>query len=168
MEQGARFSPCRKWRYELWRRWGDGPTVLWLLLNPSTADETANDPTVERCERRTRAMDGYGGYEVCNIFALRSTHPKALYRAADPIGPDDDAAILIAAQTCERVICGWGNHGRLHNRGAQVLAMLRGNGIEPECLRVTQVGEPGHPLYIGYDTAPRPMPLAALPNRGKL
>lgn len=154
----AAFSPCRTWRYRLWRRWAPGPAILWLLLNPSTADETVNDPTVERCQRRTLAMASgrYGGYMVCNVFALRSTRPKALYQATNPVGPDNDAAIVHCARLAERVICGWGNHGRLHHRSAHVLAMLREAGVVPECLTVTAAGEPGHPLYLGYNAAPRP------------
>lgn len=160
IESGARFSPCRTWRYALWRRWTPGPTVLWLLLNSSSADETTNDPTVERCQRRTRTMEAgrYGGYEVCNIFALRSTDPKGLYMAEDPVGPENDAAIMDRIRAAERVICGWGNHGQLHQRGRQVLAMLRNHGITPECLKITGAGEPGHPLYIPYSADPYPLP----------
>lgn len=134
--------------------------VLWLMLNPSTADESVNDPTVERCQRRTQTMSNgrYGGYYVCNIFALRSTDPTALYAAADPVGPGNDAAIIERAREAELVICGWGNHGQLNGRGRQVLSMLRGYGIETRCLRVTGAGEPGHPLYIGYSVQPRPLP----------
>lgn len=155
IESNARFSPCWTWRYDLWRCWNPaGPTILWLLLNPSTADELNNDPTVERCERRSRAV-GAGGYHVCNIFALRSTDPKGLYTAADPVGPENDEAIIATARAANRVICGWGNHGRLHNRGREVLAMLRENNIVPYCLKVTGASEPGHPLYIGYSVQPR-------------
>lgn len=155
-DSGATFSPCRTWRYDLWRRWSDGPIILWLMLNPSTADETENDPTVERCERRSIAI-GAGGYRVCNIFALRSTDPKALYEAADPVGPDNDRTILTRANEADRVICGWGNHGRYRGRGRQILTTLMENGIDPHCLRLTGAGEPGHPLYIGYDVHPKPI-----------
>jgi hypothetical protein len=153
---GAEFSPCRRYRYTLWRRWSSGPALLFLMLNPSTADETANDPTVERCQRRAMAA-GYGCLFVANIFALRSTDPAGLRAVDDPVGPKNDVAILALAHASDQVICGWGNHGRLHGRGRQVLAMLREHGIEPHCLRVTGAGEPGHPLYIGYDVQPVPM-----------
>ncbi|MBZ9574644.1 DUF1643 domain-containing protein [Modicisalibacter sp. MOD 31.J] len=159
IDTGARFSPCRTWRYDLWRRWAAGPSVLWLLLNPSTADEVANDPTVERCERRSRTM-GYGSLYVCNIFALRSTDPKWLYTADDPIGPENDSAILERAQGVDLVVCGWGNHGLFAGRGQRVLAMLADAGVETHCLRVTGAGEPGHPLYIGYGVEPRPLAAA--------
>lgn len=155
-ESGATFSPCRAFRYDLWRRWDNGPTILWLMLNPSTADALENDPAVERCERRSIAL-GAGGYHVCNLFALRSTNPKALYTAEDPVGPDNDRTILEQARAAERVICGWGNHGAYRNRSRDVLARLAAHGIEPQCLKLTGAGEPGHPLYIGYSVEPQPL-----------
>lgn len=163
VEADATFSPCRRWRYDLWRHWNDRPMLLWIMLNPSTADEFGNnDPTVERCERRTRLLtprvggDEYGGYYVCNIFALRSTDPGALYEAEDPVGPDNDAAILRRACEVDRVVCAWGNHGLLHSRGQAVLSMLEDAGVQPECLRVTGKSQPEHPLYISYSVQPKP------------
>lgn len=152
-DSGADFSPNRRYRYTLWRTWdSEKPRLNFLMLNPSTADEYQNDPTVERCERRARA-DGYGGLVVTNLFALRSTDPGALYLAADPIGPENDAAILREAQRAGRVICAWGIHGQHQGRGHQVAAMLLAAGVDLYALRVTGAGEPGHPLYIGYDTS---------------
>ena len=152
----ARFSPCRRWRYTLWRRWGDGALANFLLLNPSTADESDNDPTVERCQRRATTL-GYAGLVVTNIFAWRSTDPSALYTADDPVGPDNDAAILEAARGAALVVCGWGNHGRLNGRGASVLALLRRAGVQPYCLAMTGAGEPQHPLYLSYALNPQPI-----------
>lgn len=86
-QSGAAFSPCRRYRYRLWRTWGDAAPAVFVMLNPSTADEIENDPTVERCERRARAM-GFGGLRVANIFSLRSTDPTALYTSDDPVGPE--------------------------------------------------------------------------------
>ncbi|MEH6402829.1 MAG: DUF1643 domain-containing protein, partial [Sneathiella sp.] len=85
-ESGAEFSDCNKYRYSLWRRWDAGPTVSFLMLNPSTADGSSNDPTVERCHRRAVAM-GFGALEVINIFGFRATDPKDLKKAKDPVGP---------------------------------------------------------------------------------
>ncbi len=158
---GAEFSDCGTYRFKLWRRWGLGKTLLFLMLNPSTADDIANDPTVTRCVTRTQAMLGFGQTLVGNIFALRSTDPRALYNHADPIGPGNDIKILGMAREADMTICGWGNHGDLHGRGAHVLGMLRHAGIEPYCLRMTGAGQPGHPLYIGYDVTPVPIPEAA-------
>lgn len=160
-DRGATFSPCGTWRYALWRRWDERPrlrlTALFVMLNPSTADETANDPTVERCERRCRAL-GFGGFEVCNLFALRSTDPKALYRAEDPVGPETDAHIAAAIARTDIVICGWGTHAARVRPGrtADVVALIRDCGRMPFVLEVNADGSPKHPLYVGYGTQPRP------------
>lgn len=153
---GATFSPCQRYRYALWRIWdGSRPPAMFLMLNPSTADDTKNDPTVERCQRRALEM-GYGGLRVANIFAFRSTDPDALYAEDDPVGPENDAAILDAAKTSGIVICAWGGHGAHLDRGRQVLAMLRETGIRPHYLELNQDGTPRHPLYVGYDVQPTP------------
>jgi hypothetical protein len=152
---GADFSPDRKFRYTLWRIWGKQPVVNFLCLNPSTADEVKNDPTVERCERRAR-MWGYGGLLVTNIFALRSTDPKALYECEDPIGPENDAAILACAKQAGMVICAWGNHGKFMKRGQQVRKMLESNGIDLHYLKLSATtGEAYHPLYVAYHVQPK-------------
>jgi hypothetical protein len=151
---GAVFSPCKKYRYQLWRTWGDAAPAVFVMLNPSTADEIDNDPTVERCERRARAM-GYGGLRVSNIFALRSTDPSALYTEADPVGPDNDAAILESVSGAGLVICAWGAHGNLNDRGPAVLRLLREAGAIPHYLHLNRDGTPKHPLYVGYDVQPK-------------
>lgn len=156
IEAGAEFSACRTWRYSLWRRWGAGPAMLWVLLNPSTADEHVNDPTVERCQRRAES-GGYGAVWVANIFALRSTDPAKLYRHDDPVGPDNDRHIIALADEADLVVCGWGAHGALQDRGSHVLRLLHDRNTEPHCLRMTGAGQPGHPLYIGYDVEPKPI-----------
>ncbi len=94
----AVYSDCERYRYLLTRVWNpDGPRALFVMLNPSTATEVQNDPTVERCERRARAL-GFGGFRVTNIFAWRDTDPRAMRAAADPVGPANDAAI---AESCD-------------------------------------------------------------------
>lgn len=153
-QSGAVFSDCRKYRYRLWRTWGEAAPAVFVMLNPSTADEVENDPTVERCERRARAM-GFGGLHVANIFALRSTDPSALYNHDDPIGPDNDAAILESVAGAGLVICAWGAHGNLYQRGQKVLQLLRGAGIAPHYLKLNNDGTPKHPLYVGYDVKPQ-------------
>ena len=105
---GAIFSDCRRYRYALWRIWEPSlPPCLFVMLNPSTADEAKNDPTIERCERRASAM-GYGGLYVSNIFAFRSTDPAALYIEEDPVGPENDEYIMNGVREAALVICGWG------------------------------------------------------------
>jgi hypothetical protein len=153
----AVYSDCERWRYTLTRRWADGPHANFVMLNPSTATELQNDPTVERCERRARAL-GFGTFTVTNIFAWRDTDPRALYRATDPIGEANDQAILEAARTADQVICAWGTHGAHMGRGAAVQTLLRGLGKPLHTLGITQAGHPKHPLYIGYAEGPKLWP----------
>ena len=152
---GAVFSDCRQCRYRLWLQWDEQPPAVFVMLNPSTADEIENDPTVERCERRARAM-GYGGLRVANIFALRSTDPQALYGHHDPIGQQNDAAIIESVTGSGIVVCAWGSHGNLNKRGEHVLQLLRAAGITPHYLKLNRDGTPQHPLYIGYALTPKP------------
>lgn len=153
---GAIFSDCRKYRFLIWRIWDKTKLpVAFLMLNPSTADEVKNDPTVERCERRARSM-GAGGLFVLNIFALRSTDPKALYSADDPVGEGNDASILNWCFSVSMVICAWGKHGNFKNRGAFVISLLKKSGIKPFCLALNKDGTPKHPLYVSYSVEPKP------------
>lgn len=158
---GATLSRCHTYRYHLWRRidcaLNERGTCLFIMLNPSTADHVENDPTVERCQRRAMAA-GFTRLEVCNIFALRSTDPKGLYSHPDPIGKHNDAEILKAARGAELVVCGWGEHGKLRERGTQVLNLLRAAGITPHALKINKGGNPCHPLYLPYSLSPVPMP----------
>lgn len=157
----ALYSPCEAYRYALTREWQPGGgRLLYVLLNPSTATEELNDPTVERCERRARAL-GYGGFRVCNLFAWRATDPRDLKRAALPIGPANDAALLEGAAWADRVICGWGTHGAHLDRGAAVEALMRSAGASLWHLGLTRAGAPRHPLYIGYARQPEPWALRA-------
>lgn len=152
----ATYSPCERYRYALTRVWNEtGGTVSFVMLNPSTATEVQNDPTVERCERRARTL-GYGAFRVTNIFAWRDTDPKAMRAAAEPIGPDNDAAIADACLWADRVICAWGTHGAYLNRGAAVEALIRGTGVTPYHLGLSKAGHPKHPLYLPYTQQPEP------------
>lgn len=149
----AVFSDCERYRYTLTRRWDDGPGVMFLMLNPSTADEFKNDPTVERCERRARAL-GYAAFRVCNIFAFRATDPKVMRAAADPIGPANDAAILDGCAWAAATVCAWGTHGAHLGRGPEVAAMLKERAVPVLTLGLSKHGHPKHPLYIGYAVQP--------------
>jgi len=120
------------------------------MLNPSTATEVQNDPTVERCERRARSL-GFDGFAVANIFAYRATDPRVMRAVADPVGPANDAAILEMACWSSEVICAWGTHGVHLGRGLAVQALLRGAGHRLRHLGLTMGGQPKHPLYIGYE-----------------
>lgn len=132
-----------------------------VMLNPSTADEFKNDPTVERCCRRAR-MWGYDRLDVVNIFALRSTDPKGLYQCDDPVGADNDAAILDAAKQADLTVAAWGNHGQLQGRGQAVLSLLQNAGVELHVLKMSKVGEPVHPLYQPYSAQAVPLSHAQL------
>ena len=147
-ESGAIFSPCRRWRTLLWRRWdGDKPVANFLMLNPSTADEVKLDPTCSRA-RNFAERWGYGALIVTNIFAFRNTDPDQMKAAADPVGPDNDAAIVRAARNSALVVCAWGNHGEFLQRSSRVTALLKKNKINLHALRVNANGEPAHPLYL--------------------
>lgn len=147
----AVYSPCEAYRYALTRVWAAGPRALFVMLNPSTATELRNDPTVERCERRARAL-GFGGFRVCNIFAYRATDPRRLLAVTDPVGAENDDAIAEGADWADAVICAWGSHGAHLGRGPEVERLLRARGRRLSHLGLTKAGHPRHPLYVGYAT----------------
>lgn len=149
----ATYSECTHYRYSLTRRWSLGTTLNFVMLNPSTADETQNDPTVERCERRARML-GFGGFCVTNIFAWRDTDPHAMRRADHPVGPENNAALLSEARASDQVVAAWGTHGAHRERGAEVAAMLRAQGIKLYHLGLSKHGHPRHPLYVPYAQQP--------------
>lgn len=150
----AVYSDCEKYRYSLTRIWdANGAKVLFVMLNPSTATEVQNDPTVERCERRARTL-GFGAFQVTNIFAWRDTDPKGMKAAKDPIGPDNDAAIETGAAWADQVIAAWGTHGAHLNRGAAVEQVLRCTSRPLFHLGLSKAGHPKHPLYLPYVQQP--------------
>lgn len=150
----AVYSDCEKYRYALTRVWdADGDKILFVMLNPSTATEVQNDPTVERCERRARAL-GFGAFRVTNIFAWRDTDPKKMRAAAEPIGPHNDAAILGGCAWADMIVAAWGAHGQHLDRGRQVGALLKGCGKPIYHLGLTKAGDPRHPLYLPYSQQP--------------
>jgi len=151
----ADFSKDRIYRYTLTRQWGEtGRTVNFVMLNPSTADEFANDPTVERCQRRT-AVWGFDRLIVTNLFALRSTDPRALRTVDDPVGPRNDEFLVSCAFDADLIICAWGNHGAQAGRSSFVASMLQHLGKPLHVLRLAKGGEPSHPLYLPYSAKPR-------------
>ena len=154
----ALYSDCERYRYALTRTWDDrGGKVLFVMLNPSTATEVQNDPTVERCERRARTL-GFGAFRVCNIFAWRATDPRVMRAQDDPVGPGNDAAIIEGADWADTVVCAWGTHGAHLARGARVEALLRTTGKPLFHLGLSKDGHPRHPLYIAYAHQPEPWP----------
>jgi len=152
---GARFSECRRWRTLLWRRWdAKRPVANFLMLNPSTADETVLDPTCARARGYAERW-GYGALLVTNLFAWRATDPLAMRAAEDPVGAGNDAAIVRAARAAKLVICAWGNHGAHLDRSSQVRRFLRDAGVALHVLRLNGNGEPAHPLYLPSALRPR-------------
>ena len=156
-ESTCKFSECKTYRYALRRTFANitrrshAKYVAWIMLNPSTADESNNDPTIERCERYARRW-GYDGIIIANLFALRSTDPKALYEHPDPIGPDNDLYIHSAALASDLLIAEWGVHSKLKKREETVLSLLRHDNLY--ALKVTKGGHPSHPLYLRSDLKP--------------
>ena len=153
VESLALYSEDEAYRFQLTRIWGQGPRVLFIMLNPSTATERVNDPTVERCEQRARGW-GYHGFSVANIFAYRATLPADLKRAAEPVGAGNDAILASLAREAGAVLCAWGHHGSYQGRGLAVESALRGMGMALSHLGLTKGGQPRHPLYLGYAQQP--------------
>ncbi|MBW2342530.1 MAG: DUF1643 domain-containing protein [Deltaproteobacteria bacterium] len=152
IESGAEFSPDRVYRYSLWRFWSkDSAYAAFVGLNPSTADEHKDDPTIRRCIRYAKDW-GYSGVIMLNLFAYRSTDPKRLYTVDDPIGPDNDFHIRSASSKAQVTVAAWGNHGDYLDRAATVIHLLKA----PQCLGVTKAGSPRHPLYLKKDLKPVP------------
>ncbi|MDB4111255.1 DUF1643 domain-containing protein [Yoonia sp.] len=150
----ATYSDCERYRYALTRTWNErGKRVLFVMLNPSKATEVQNDPTVERCERRARAL-GFGAFQVTNIFAWRDTDPFKMRKATDPIGPENDATILAGVGWADQVIAAWGTHGVHLERGTRMAAMLHATGKPIFTLGLSKHGHPKHPLYISYSQQP--------------
>lgn len=151
MNKDAVFSPCRTWRYLLTRRWDEGDFVMFVGLNPSTADETVDDPTIRRCIRFAQDW-GYSGLAMTNLFAFRATKPVDLKKAEDPIGPDNDFVLAKTASDAGLVVAAWGVHGTYRNRAQAVIAS--GNLGDFKVLGTTKDGHPRHPLYMRADSVP--------------
>lgn len=148
----AVFSPCRTWRYELWRRWNEGlSTCVFVGLNPSTADETVDDPTIRRCVNYAREW-GFGSFCMLNLFAFRATDPGWMKEQADPIGPDNDVTLESVCANAGLVVAAWGVHGTHRGRDRDVVE--RGLLGDYAVLDVTKDGHPSHPLYLPKTLVP--------------
>ena len=152
---GAKFSRCRKWRYLLWRRWGEGPVANFLMLNPSTADELKLDPSCTRARLYAERW-GFGALIVTNLFGWRATDPADMKAARDPVGSGNDSAIVAAASEADIVVCAWGNHGLHRDRSGLVLSELRKARVDLHMLRLNGNGQPAHPLYLPATLEPVP------------
>lgn len=157
IQRWATFTDDRLHRHTLGRRWAPGPYVLFIGLNPSTADEEHDDPTVRRCIGFARAW-GYGAVVICNLFSLRATDPRQLehgnaissWNRAILYGRAVEAAMVVAAWGANKVAHQYVAHGGLGAAGLGKLA------LSWYCLGRTRAGDPRHPLYVRADTEPEP------------
>ena len=159
--KGALLSPCRSYRYRLWRQWSDvGGRCAFVGLNPSTADETVDDATIRKCVGFARRW-GFGALDMVNLFAWRSREPDGLLDVADPVGPDNDRALLETFATAGRIVHAWGSHGPRVNAliAKRQGAWQRSAGIVGTCLVAEsgnlgrcKNGAPRHPLMLAYVT----------------
>ena len=150
MKKTAKLSDCRIYRYELWRTWDDSkPYAMFIGLNPSTADETEDDPTILRCINFAKSW-GYGGLCMANLFAYRATQPEDMKKASDPIGDKNNETLILLAQKAGVIIGAWGNDGVFLNRSEEIRSLIP----EINVLKVNKSGEPAHPLYLKSTLTP--------------
>lgn len=158
IERKTVFSPDRVYRYTLWRQWADDlfhnktkeGYVMFIGLNPSTADETLDDPTIRKCIGFTKRW-GYLAICMTNLFAFRSTDPQVMLSAQNPVGVANNGWLISIAENAALVVCAWGTNGEFIAQDTRVIGMLRFKGLK--CLRKTKHGHPEHPLYVPYETA---------------
>lgn len=158
--KGAMISKCQNYRYTLSRIWeARGAVCTFIMLNPSTADENTDDPTIRRCMGFARRL-GCGSLWVVNLFAFRATSPSAMKAADDPVGPGNDIVLAEtfthARYTPTPVIAAWGAHGDFKGRADAVAQMALDHSVTLQCLGRTTSGAPRHPLYLSNDAMPEP------------
>lgn len=151
MIRSAVISNCGLYRYQLDRKWSDAPLLPFIMLNPSTADAYLDDATIRRCIGFAR-REGAGGIRVMNLYALRSTDPRAIKNSDNPIGPENDAHLVGMATLAKRdgmnIVCAWGANAA-ENRVSNVIHRLQWASLV--CLGKTKDGHPRHPLYVKAD-----------------
>lgn len=147
MQKASQLSSCRTYRYALDRIWDPHlPALLWVLYNPSTADETEDDPTLRRCIHFSQAW-GYGGLRIVNLYSLRSPHPATLKDHPAPNGPDHDTHVQKALSTYKDVICAWGL------QGGPISSHFSPGTHRIFHLGLNRDGSPKHPLYLPSTTS---------------
>lgn len=153
-ERSATLSSDRLYRYDLTRQWGTGSSVLWVMLNPSTADADVDDPTIRRVVDFTQRW-GCDKAVVVNLFALRATDPRDMLAHPSPVGADNDEWIRHHASSAELIVAAWGVAAKgVRDRAAVVQTMLRPFGTL-HCLERTVAGHPKHPLYVHSERKPQ-------------
>jgi len=164
VEKGAILSACSQYRYQLWRKWDPAkPNVVFIMLNPSTADADNDDPTIRRCIGFAKDWR-YGSLTVVNLFAFRATRPEDLLKAEDPIGQENLEWIARATEKASTIVCAWGN-GKLINRLLRTRSTYQPlrHINSPLCyLELSQDGTPKHPLYLIRTLKPKPYEIKIL------
>ncbi len=157
MERGAIISDCGLYRYYLSRRWAEGGKVMvFIMLNPSTADANIDDATIRKCIGFAQ-RNGCNAIEVVNLFAFRATKPTDLYLCNHPVGPDNYDHIRSTVRNPNAiVVCAWGANGTKTGQAVVVRAIMKQMKIKTYCLSLTKDGEPGHPLMLPYTSPLRP------------
>jgi hypothetical protein len=152
MERSAVISDDGLYRYYLSRRWGGGKSMVFIMLNPSTADASVDDATIRKCIGFAERAN-CTAIEVVNLFGFRATKPKDLWLADDPVGPDNlhNVAFALASSKDCIVVCAWGANAS-NEDSADVRLLLARKGIRAKCLGVTSGGQPRHPLMLAYAT----------------
>jgi hypothetical protein len=148
----AAFSRCRRYRYALWREWdASKPRVLFIGLNPATADAEQDDNTMRRCQHYARAW-GFGSMVVGNLFAYRTTWPRELKKAADPVGPYNDRWLRRLVREADLTVAMWGNDGNFLDRASRIKNRLP----DLHCFKVTAQGAPHHTRGLRNGLQPVP------------
>jgi hypothetical protein len=154
MANDAVFSKDGLYRYWLSRTIAPiGKKVTFICLNPSTADASHNDPTISRCIDFAKQW-GASTLIVVNLFAYRSTDPRVLRVAYDPVGPENDTWLKKAMTQSDLVVAAWGNGGKLNGRAELVKSMFP---KRLHALRLSKQGMPCHPLYLPSGLRPTPL-----------
>jgi hypothetical protein len=152
LERKTIISSCRQYRYCLWREWdtGNRSYAMFIGLNPSTADEVKDDPTIRRCMNFAKRW-GYGALCMVNLFAYRETEPRIMKIHPEPIGIENDERLVELANGAGIVIAAWGANGKHLQRDQEVMRLLKGKLY---CLGKTISGHPKHPLYLKSNIKP--------------
>jgi hypothetical protein len=146
----AIFSEDRKHRYALFREWDlSKPSLMFIGLNPSTADEKADDPTIRRCIGFAKRW-GFGKLIVANLFSFRTPSPKELFRSENPVRKENDYWLERLSREAQKVILAYGNQGKFKNRHGEILKIIE----SPYCIQKSKTGMPMHPLYLRYTKEP--------------
>lgn len=161
MKRTAQISPCGKFRYRFGRAWADAKPLVFVMLNPSTADADVEDATIRRCVRFAHAHD-FGGIDVVNLFAYRATKPEDLRRAGYQVGPENDQHIVDAVRGAGAVCFAGGSNVAGLERPQVVLPLIRAQAVEPQCLCIKRSGYPQHPLMLPSNCRLQPFTADAL------